>query len=355
MEVDRVQPDWAWWYDQAKETTDNHEQEHETDENQINYVGKGKGKGKNKGECWTCGEVGRRAAECSKGGWYGKGGKGKGGQWQATRQGDGKGSKGGWTSAMVKAFFGCGKHDPLDTRLPSQDDSESAGGQRRGGTSQKYCSFEPWLQVDDVTPRKPCAPRLQYATPPGLEEVTKMRFRVIDEDEEDEDDEETRHVRAVDSWVGEAIANWEGGQEKLGTPLELVRLFVDSAADESCWPKERGDAFSTKPSKKNIIFEESQWRRDGSVLREGGHIQAWDRCRCRWLEIPGDGCEETPSGGEEAGGEGQRGDCSGRSQTKTFLQHVQTGKKIPTEKRGGAFVIKAHFVKEVDAGFTRQV
>ena len=36
MEVDRVQTDWAWWNDEAKETTDNHEQEHETDENQIN-------------------------------------------------------------------------------------------------------------------------------------------------------------------------------------------------------------------------------------------------------------------------------------------------------------------------------
>ena len=44
MEVDRIQTDWNW-DDDAKEMTDNHEQEHETDENQINYVGKGKGKG----------------------------------------------------------------------------------------------------------------------------------------------------------------------------------------------------------------------------------------------------------------------------------------------------------------------
>ena len=51
MEVDGVHTDWAWWNDEAKETTDNHEQELETDENRINYVGKGKGKGKNKGEC----------------------------------------------------------------------------------------------------------------------------------------------------------------------------------------------------------------------------------------------------------------------------------------------------------------
>ena len=76
MEVDRVQTNWNWWDDDAKDMTGNHEQEHETDENQINY-------------------------DC-------KGGKGKGGQWQATRKGDGKGSKGGWTSAVVKACFGCG-------------------------------------------------------------------------------------------------------------------------------------------------------------------------------------------------------------------------------------------------------
>ena len=45
MAVDRVQTDWNWWDDHAKEMTDNHEQEHETDENQINYIGKGEGKG----------------------------------------------------------------------------------------------------------------------------------------------------------------------------------------------------------------------------------------------------------------------------------------------------------------------
>ena len=40
MEVDRVQTDWAW-NDEAKET-ENYEEDVETDENQINYVGKGK-------------------------------------------------------------------------------------------------------------------------------------------------------------------------------------------------------------------------------------------------------------------------------------------------------------------------
>ena len=44
-----------------------------------------------------------------------------------------------------------------------------------------------------------------------------------------------------------------------------------------------------------------------------------------------------------------------------YIQNVETSKKIPMEKRGGSFVIKAHFVKEIceakgaESGFTRQV
>ena len=81
-----------------------------------------------------------------------------------------------------------------------------------------------------------------------------MRFRVLDEDEEDEDDEETRHVRAVDIWVCEAGANWKA-DKKSWARLGVGEIVVDSAADESCWPKGQGDAFSTKPSKKNIVLK----------------------------------------------------------------------------------------------------
>ena len=31
--------------------------------------------------------------------------------------------------------------------------------------------------------------------------------------------------------------------------------MVDSAADESCWPKDFGGAFETKPSAKNILLK----------------------------------------------------------------------------------------------------
>ena len=39
---------------------------------------------------------------------------------------------------------------------------------------------------------------------------------------------------------------------------------------------------------------------------------------------------------------------------QNYIHHLQSGQKIPMERRGGTFVIKAHFVKELAAGFTRQ-
>jgi hypothetical protein len=45
----------------------------------------------------------------------------------------------------------------------------------------------------------------------------------------------------------------------------------------------------------------------------------------------------------------------GPEPNQNYILNVQTGRKIAMEKKGGAFVIKAHFVKEVEAGFTRQV
>ena len=44
-----------------------------------------------------------------------------------------------------------------------------------------------------------------------------------------------------------------------------------------------------------------------------------------------------------------------------YIKNLETGKKIPMERRGGSFVLKAHFVTEVagteeeDPGFTRRV
>ena len=49
----------------------------------------------------------------------------------------------------------------------------------------------------------------------------------------------------------------------------------------------------------------------------------------------------------------------GPGPSDNYIENVETGKKIPMERRGGSFVSKAHFVKELGAkesesGFTRQ-
>ena len=77
MEVDKVWAEQPW-----DDDYDEDQDEHHEDEGEVNYVGKGghKGKGKGKGAAYSCGEMGRRAAECpNEGKGKGRQGKGKGG------------------------------------------------------------------------------------------------------------------------------------------------------------------------------------------------------------------------------------------------------------------------------------
>ena len=138
-----------------------------------------------------------------------------------------------------------------------------------------------------------------------------------------------------------ASANWKADKKR--ARLGVGDIVVHSAADESCWPKGQGDAFSTKASKKNITMKTANGGEMGHNGEKEGHFQDRDRCRGRWLDIPGDGCEETPSGGEEAGGEGQRGDVRAGARPKLHTTCADRKEDLNGE------------VKEVDAGFTRQV
>ncbi len=141
--------------------------------------------------------------------------------------------------------------------------------------------------------------------------------------------------------------------------LGVGDIVVDSAADESCWPKVLGGAFETKPSAKSILLKTAN----------GGEMGHYGE-----KEIP------VVNGGEsEVIGLTfqvtdvkkpllavrrlvERGNVVsfGPGPSENYIMNVETGKKIPMEKRGGSFVIKAHFVKEigakeVESGFTRQV
>ena len=97
---------------------------------------------------------------------------------------------------MVKARFGCASTTHLIQDCPHRTTQKVQEVREEAdepeilfiGHTSMTSDQEPWHQVTHK--RKMCK-RLQYATLPGLEEVTKMRYLVLDEDEEDE----TRHVR----------------------------------------------------------------------------------------------------------------------------------------------------------------
>ena len=133
---------------------------------------------------------------------------------------------------------------------------------------------------------------------------------------------------------------------KVGHALELVEIVVDSAADESCWPKGQGDAFSTKPSKKNIILKTANGGEMGHygekevTFRTGTDVDVVGlKFQVTDVKKPLLAVRRLVEKGNVV--------MFGPEPDQNFIQHVQTGKKIPMEKRGGAFVIKAHFVKKL--------
>ena len=90
--------------------------------------------------------------------------------------------------------------------------------------------------------------------PPRLERKTVKGFKVLEEDDYD-DAEEVCNIWAVENNAGDVSAGKKLGIEKKSwASLGIGEVVVDSAAEESCWPKGHGDAFETKPSKKNIIL-----------------------------------------------------------------------------------------------------
>ena len=161
MEVDRVQTDWAWWNDEAKET-ENYEEDVETDENHINYVGKGKGKGKGNGECW--------AFHCpllplppfpyqppllhSAARWPTSP--------HANKKCDGKGSKDGWTAPMVRACFGCGSTKVQEVREEMEEPEILFIGH-----TAIVEDHESW---QEVSPRRNTCKGVRCSMPPCLDE-----------------------------------------------------------------------------------------------------------------------------------------------------------------------------------------
>ena len=82
-----------------------------------------------------------------------------------------------------------------------------------------------------------------------------------DEPDEEEDREQARaEIRrgetgtAEENRKGKPESNKGGGKTNDWMSLGVGEIVVDSAADESCWPKGLGDAFPTRPPRKSILL-----------------------------------------------------------------------------------------------------
>ena len=78
---------------------------------------------------------------------------------------------------------------------------------------------------------------------------------MAEEEEGDDDDGDERSVHRIENTAAGVKATAKPTGPKEWVSLGVGDIVVDSAADESCWPKGQGGAFETKPSRRNIILK----------------------------------------------------------------------------------------------------
>ena len=293
MEVDNVYDEWSWWGGPGT-AADSNVENNETDEAEeygVNYIGKGKGKGK----CWTCGEPGHRAVECPKGkgksgglqsaGW--KGGWSKGGTKGGGKYGyygdkggnyNGKGGKdGGKGLQMTRACFGCGSTAHLLRDCPEAPVKREVQQVRDEGRevpevlviARTTAKDMGWKEAVKKGPRSRTLGDFM-AKPPGLSKVKVHNgFKILEVDEDEGEAEQCR-VQCVECVNVErtiekpamtprtrrepkrtgitkqkaceecVIGAVEKQCDMAWASLGIGEIVVDSAADESCWPKDQG-------------------------------------------------------------------------------------------------------------------
>ena len=398
MEVDAVTSweEWSGWGEHNHESKDEHgEKTEESEEAYVQFIGKGGKKGGGKGfqgKCYSCGEFGHSQWDCWKGkgkgkgygkdGDYGKGydkgygkGYGKDGVYgKGYDKGNGKGyGKGG----MPRACFGCGSTEHLMRDCPRNPKIQSVEDETPEvlfiGNVQKQ-KEEEWRRV----PMKVTLGDFMRAPVVKKKPVEKNRFKVLEvgEDDDDndyhigtghgEDNEEVMHIRTVEK----KEEDMENMRAKLREEVQYVQavskddgwlslgvgdIIVDSAADESCWPAGQGDAFPTVPSSKRMILKTANGGDMGhygqkEVLFKCGGIEGKEPMGLTFqvtdVRKPLLAVRRLVEKGNKvvlAGGEGE-----------SYIYNEVSKIKVPIKKKGGSFVIEAHFVKRVEApGFAR--
>jgi hypothetical protein len=151
--------------------------------------------------------------------------------------------------------------------------------------------------------------------------------------------ESVMHVRAV-----EKGSSWAS--------LGMGEIVVDSAADESCWPVGQGDAFPTKPSKRNMILKTAN---GGDMGHYGQKEVIFKHANGKdpiGLTFQVTDVKKPLLAVRRLVEKGNKVVLSG-AEGESYILNERTKVKVPVKKKGGSFVIEAHFVKEVAPGFAR--
>ena len=151
--------------------------------------------------------------------------------------------------------------------------------------------------------------------------------------------DEVHHVRAAskkDEWLNLGVGD----------------IVIDSAADESCWPVGQGDAFATKPSRKRIHLRtanggqmEHYGQKEVTFMHEGGSDPMGLTFQVTDVKKPLLVVRRLVERGNRV--------VLSAVDVESHIYNYDTKKKVPIKKKGGPFVVEAHFVLK-SAGFARQ-
>ena len=138
--------------------------------------------------------------------------------------------------------------------------------------------------------------------------------------------------------------------------LGVGDIIIDSAADESCWPVAQGDAFPTLPCNRKMVLKTA----NGGDMEHYGQKEILFRCKSGEGEEPiGLTFQVTdvkkPLLAVRRLVERENKVLLAAADGERYIYSDWSKTKVPMKKKGGSFVIEAHFMKQTGvSGFARQ-